>query len=325
MLRLVNLTKSFGGVKAVDNVSVDFKPGRITSLIGPNGAGKTTLFNLISGFLKPDKGEILLEVEMWKMENRSERQEDRSKKQEARSKRREDRSEMLEVRGKELEAGSKGLEVRSKKMENRKWKIEARSTKQEDRSIEQIKIHQMKPFEIAQLGIGRLFQDVRVFKKLRSIDNVILGAEKLAGENPLEAVFLNHKVRKYERGIIEKAKEVLDFVELKDKTESYGEDLSYGQQKLLALARLLFGNYDVLLLDEPTAGVNPAMIDKILSIIKDMAKRMNKMVIVIEHNMNVVYKISDWVYFMNEGAITAFGLPDDVLGNEEVKRLYIGL
>ncbi|MGQ9701198.1 MAG: ABC transporter ATP-binding protein [bacterium] len=256
MLRLLDITKSFGGLKAVDNVNIEFKPGKVISLIGPNGAGKTTIFNLISGFLKPDSGEILL-------------------------------------------------------------KIEGRK--------EEYKLHKLKPYEIARVGIGRLFQDVRVFRRMKCIDNILLGRNRIFGENPLDGILFPHKVKYYQRTLMEQAEWIIDFVELKEKKDNFAEDLSYGQQKLLALARLLFGEYKILLLDEPTAGVNPAMIDKILGIIVECAKKMNKMVIVIEHNMNVVYRISDWVYFINEGTITAFGLPDDVLGNKEVKRIYIGL
>lgn len=256
MLRINALTKSFGGLKAVNGVTIDFRPGRITSLIGPNGAGKTTLFNLISGFLKPDKGEIVLE----------------------------DRGQRVEVR-----------------------------------------IDRLKPYEIARLGIGRVFQDVRVFKKLNCIENVLLGKRNIFGENPFHSLIFAKRTQTSFKELIEEAEKKLAFVGLLEKKMKSAEDLSFGEQKLLSLARLIYGDYDILLLDEPTAGVNPAMIDKILELIIKMANDMNKMVIVIEHNMNVVYQISDWVYFMNEGQITAFGKPDDVLGNEEVRRIYIGL
>lgn len=250
MLKINNLTKSFGGLTAVNNVSLDFRAGKITSLIGPNGAGKTTLFNLITGFLKPDTGEIVYDGHL---------------------------------------------------------------------------VHKMKPFEIAQLGIGRLFQDTRVFKKMSCLDNILLGYKDIQGENPLRAIAFAPRVKKLERMAGKKAEEQLEFVGLRGKKDAMAEDLSFGEQKLLNLAQLLFGEYQVLLLDEPTAGVNLVMIAKILEIIKNLAKKMNKMIIVIEHNMNVVLQISDWVYFMNEGEITAFGRPGDVLGNEEVRRIYIGL
>ena len=282
MLKINNLTKTFGGLKAVDNVTAEFRPGKITSLIGPNGAGKTTLFNLISGFLKPDEGEILLEVRGQKQEDRNAESEARSQKSEVISKRQDDRSKMQGAR-----------------------------------------IDRMTPYEIAKLGIGRLFQDVRVFKKMNCIDNIVTG-RRIFGENPLEALFLRKKVKRDEEIFIKKAEEILEFVGLKQKERVFAEDLSYGQQKLLSIARLLYGDFDILLLDEPTAGVNPAMIEKILEVIKNLAK-MGKTIIIIEHNMNVVYRISDWVYFMNEGAIVAFGFPDEVLGNEEVRRIYIGL
>jgi len=127
MLRIINLTKYFGGIKAVDNVTIDFKPGKITSLIGPNGAGKSTIFNLINGFLRPDHGEVIL-----------------------------DSTSICPT-------GSKNIRG-------------------------EIKLHKMKPYEIAQIGIGRLFQDVRNFKKLNCLDNLILGSRDIKGEKLIETL-----------------------------------------------------------------------------------------------------------------------------------------
>jgi ABC-type branched-subunit amino acid transport system ATPase component len=106
--------------------------------------------------------------------------------------------------------------------------------------------------------------------------------------------------------------------------EAPARALSYGQQKLLALARLLAQGAEVLLLDEPTAGVNPAMVTPLLALLRELARK-GKTIVLIEHNMSVVLDIADWVYFMDEGQIVAFGLPQEVLGDKWVREAYLGL
>ncbi len=247
VLELDSVTKSFGGVKAVDDVTFGFSKGKVTSLIGPNGAGKSTVFHLTTGFLKPDSGLILFKGVM---------------------------------------------------------------------------LNGLHPWQIAQKGIGRLFQDVRVFNKLSCLDNVLLALSNGKDESPFS--FLHRLNENNGTGNRENARRWLAFVGLAEKENSYADDLSFGQQKLLAIARLLAGGSEALLLDEPTAGVNPVMIKKILDVIRRLTKE-GKTVVVIEHNMNVVLEISEWVWFMDEGKIVSFGLPEDVLGDPAVKEAYIGL
>jgi len=248
-LELIDVSKSFDGLKAVDQVSIGLQKGKITALIGPNGAGKTTIFNLISGFIKPDSGQIL-------------------------------------YRGQNIVG--------------------------------------LSPWEIASLGIGRLFQDVRVFNRLTVLDNVLAAFKGQKGEKVMVAILGRGKVLSEEARNKEKALELLRFVGLAEKASDLAENLSYGQQKLLSIARLLAAEADVLLLDEPTAGVNPAMIGQILKVARTLAEQ-GKTVVIIEHNMNVVVEVADWVYFMDDGQIVSFGLPKDVLGDPEVRRAYIGL
>ena len=248
-LELIDVSKSFDGLKAVDQVSIGLQKGKITALIGPNGAGKTTIFNLISGFIKPDSGQIL-------------------------------------YRGQNMVG--------------------------------------LSPWEIASLGIGRLFQDVRVFSRLTVLDNVLAAFKGQKGEKVMVAILGRGKVLSEEARNKEKALELLRFVGLAEKASDLAENLSYGQQKLLSIARLLAAEADVLLLDEPTAGVNPAMIGQILKVARTLAEQ-GKTVVIIEHNMNVVVEVADWVYFMDDGQIVSFGLPRDVLGDPEVRRAYIGL
>lgn len=249
MLELREVSKSFGGLRAVDRVSAVFEPGRISALIGPNGAGKTTLFHLIGGVLQPDEGVI---------------------------------------------------------------------------RYEGVRLNGLPPWRVAMLGIGRLFQDVRVFRKLSVFENVLTAFPDQRGENPFWSIFLRHRVVWQERRNTEQAKQLLAFVGLLEMADEPAESLSYGQQKLLAIARLLAAGSKVLLLDEPTAGVNPEMVKSILDVLRQLARE-GKMNIIIEHNMNVVMEIADRVYFMDDGQIVAEGTPEEVLGDAAVRAAYLGL
>jgi len=246
ILRLEDITKNFDGLKAIDNLSLKIEAGKISSIIGPNGAGKTTLFNLICGYLYPDKGRIFYK----------------------------------------------------------------------DRDITMLN-----PWKRSSMGIGRLFQDIRVFKKLTVFENLMVTSNN-GSENPFKAIFGRRNGK--EKKKIEAVMNWLDFVGLADKKDSLAESLSWGQQKLLSLARLLCGDFDLLLIDEPVSGVNPEMVDVILEKIKDL-KGLGKTIIAVEHNMEAVEVISDYIYFMDSGKITASGLPEEILNNQEIMKTYVGI
>lgn len=182
----------------------------------------------------------------------------------------------------------------------------------------------LSPWKIAQLGIGRLFQDVRVFERMKVLDNVLCAFKNQKGENFFFSLIARWKVEEEENFFRNKALQLLEFVGLVDKKDDLAENLSYGQQKLLSMARLLAADSELLLLDEPTAGVNPQMVKKLLKVIRTLAEE-GKTIVVIEHNMNVVIEIADWVYFMDDGQIVSFGLPEDVLGDPEVRKSYVGI
>lgn len=249
ILDLKNLTKSFGGVRAVDGMSVGFDAGKITALVGPNGAGKTTVFNLVSGHLEPDVGEIIYKGSV---------------------------------------------------------------------------ISGLPSWEIAAAGVGRLFQDVRVFPKMTVRDNIMVSFPGQIGEHPFYSIAAPWRVSRQDRDLLTKTDHLLRFVGLTDLADQFAENLSYGQQKLLAIARLTASASEVFLLDEPTAGIGVAMVQHLLELIKDLAQR-GKTIIIIEHNMNVVLEVSDWVYFMERGQITSFGLAEDVLSDPEVRASYMGI
>jgi branched-chain amino acid transport system ATP-binding protein len=180
------------------------------------------------------------------------------------------------------------------------------------------------PWDVSNLGIGRLFQDVRVFEKMTAQDNVLCAFKGRRGDTFFWPILGRWIVRKEERCLEKNALKLLEFVGIADKSHEFAESLSYGQQKLLSLARLLAADSDVLLLDEPTAGISPDMVRKILDLIRALATK-GKTAVVIEHNMNIVSEVADWVYFMDDGQVVSFGLPQDVLGDPEVRKKYIGI
>ena len=248
ILNLQNVSKQFGGVRAVDDFNCGFDRGKITALIGPNGAGKTTAFNLVGGHLRPDSGTVTFEGH---------------------------------------------------------------------------KLSGRKPWHIASLGVGRLFQDVRLFKKMTVLDNVMTAFQQQQGEAIWRMLFVPWTEIKPERNRREQAMAFLEKVGLADKAKALAENLSYGQQKLVAIARLLAADAKLLLLDEPTAGVNPGMIKSLLDTVKLLATE-GRTVVFVEHNIAVVRDLADWVVFMASGKVQQFGSPGDVLSDPEVRAMYVG-
>lgn len=245
-LELREVSKSFGGLRAIDKVSVGFESGQITCIIGPNGAGKTTLFNLITGALVPDAGEILY----------------------------------------------KG------------------------RPVQGLAVH-----KVARLSIGRLFQDVRIFSKMTLIENVAVARRENPGEKFYAGPIWPLLGGVVERDNLDRAKYYLDFVGLGKLHRELGERASYGQQKLVAIARLLNSDAHCFLLDEPTAGVNPSMIDQLLGVIDRLAES-GKTVVLIEHDLGIVRRAGHWVYLMDRGRIDAFGTPAEMLRDSSLERLF---
>jgi ABC-type branched-subunit amino acid transport system ATPase component len=244
-----SLVKSFGGVRAVDDLSACFAAGTITALVGPNGAGKTSLFHLLSGALRPDRGEVL-------------------------------------YHGRRIDG--------------------------------------LPPWQVARLGIGRLFQDTRVFPRLTVAENVLVGFPRQLGESPVSSLLRRPQVARQERERAAEAAALLEQVGLGPLGQERAEQLSYGQQKLLAVARLLAAGAAVLLLDEPTAGINPAYGGRLLEMMRQLAGD-GRTVVLIEHDMRVVLEVADRVYFMDRGRITAAGTAREVLNSQAVRAHYVGL
>lgn len=248
MLEVKGVSRSFDGIRAVDDFSLSVQEGKITSLIGPNGAGKTTAFNIITGFIKPDGGDVLLD----------------------------------------------------------------------GRSL-----LKLPPYRIARLGINRTFQNLRLFKKLTARENVLLGRQNQKGEKFFNALFAFSKKSKEHRGHVEKAEALLEFVGLQDHGNELAENLSYGQQKLLSIACCLAAESKLLLLDEPVSGVQPAMIEKIAEVIRDLVSNQHKTVLLIEHNIDFVLNISDTVVVMDEGRKIAEDKPSVIKDSPEILEAYL--
>lgn len=184
-------------------------------------------------------------------------------------------------------------------------------------------ITNLPPYKIARRHVGRLFQDVRVFANLSVIENVMVSFLHRS-DYKLSTTLAWWKREAREADRRERAMDWLKFVDLEDAAEQPAGTLSFGQQKLLALARLAALRPALMLLDEPTAALSPEMTEKMIALVKELVKRERMTVALIEHNMSVVRKLADHIYFLHEGLVYTHGTEREVLDNPEVRDLYTG-
>jgi ABC-type branched-subunit amino acid transport system ATPase component len=249
LLRLEALSKSFGGLKAVSDLSFEVKAGTITSLIGGNGAGKTSAFNLITGNLAPDSGEIYF-------------------------------------RGQRVDG--------------------------------------LPPHKVARGGIARGFQELRLFNRLSARDNVEAAIPGQRGESLWRSLIGGRGLRDEAKANEASSIALLRDLSLAAHADSLAERLSYGQQKLLSLGRLLAAQGELLLLDEPTSGLSPGMVEDFCARMRRLTAS-GKTILLIEHNVEIVMRLSDWIIVMHQGTKIAEGTPDQVRNNVVVMHTYLGI
>jgi branched-chain amino acid transport system ATP-binding protein len=249
MLKLNNLTIKFGGLTAVDNITVEIEKHSISSIIGPNGAGKTTLFNMIGGVCKPQSGTIIFE-------------------------------------GKQIQG--------------------------------------MKPYQISEIGISRTYQNINLFGSMSVLDNIKVGCHTIIDYGLLQAIFRTKKQKEQEQKVLDKSKSLLAFIGLDNKSSVQAKHLPYGEQRLVEIARAISNEPDIVLLDEPAAGMNSKEKNDLIKLIYRI-RDMGITILLVEHDMKVVMGISDFVFVMNYGKEIARGVPNYVQQHPEVITAYLGV
>lgn len=249
LLDVKNLTKNFGGLTAVGDVTMYLDKGELVGLIGPNGAGKTTLFNLLTGVYEPSEGSVSLDGTL--------------------------------LNGK-------------------------------------------KPYKIASLGLSRTFQNIRLFKDMTVLENVLVG---MANQNKLYLLASFLRLPKFyhsEAKLRQKAMELLAIFDLDGDAETLAKNLPYGQQRRLEIVRALATEPKILFLDEPAAGMNPQETAELTQLIRRIKEEFDITIMLIEHDMSLVMEVTERIYVLEYGRLIAHGTPDEIKTNQRVIEAYLG-
>ena len=253
LLEVKGLTKNFGGLSAVSNVSLKAEKGELIGLIGPNGAGKTTFFNLLTGVYVPTEGTIELETE----------------------------------NGKTLLNG-------------------------------------IAPNKITELGLARTFQNIRLFKDLTVLENVMVAMHAHKGNSLFSSLFRTKAYYETEKVMKEEALELLKIFNLESFAQDKAKNLAYGQQRELEIVRALATKPKILFLDEPAAGMNPQETANLTKLITQIQEQFGLTVVLIEHDMSLVMEICQRLYVLEYGRLLAHGTPEEIKKNPDVIRAYLG-
>lgn len=249
LLEVKQLTKHFGGLTAVGDVTLELNEGELVGLIGPNGAGKTTLFNLLTGVYEPSEGTVTLDGHL--------------------------------LNGKS-------------------------------------------PYKIAPLGLGRTFQNIRLFKDLTVLDNVLIAFGNHHKQHVFTSFLRLPAFYKSEKELKAKALELLKIFDLDGDAETLAKNLSYGQQRRLEIVRALATEPKILFLDEPAAGMNPQETAELTELIRRIKDEFKITIMLIEHDMNLVMEVTERIYVLEYGRLIAQGTPDEIKTNKRVIEAYLG-